>query len=129
MERSLAFSELLVLVTAPQTLAQAETGKEQGLFYPFVDSKLEHLKIKGAVHKPKYKKHPLPLQTSEGIQNLCMGLADCRQDLQEVPNLLGAEREAGQYTKGTKHGFVFRNLNFSLNDFSGTIYCRTGVLK
>lgn len=49
-------SVLSVLVTAPQTLAQAEAGKKQGLFYHFVDRKPEHIKSKGAIHKPKYKK-------------------------------------------------------------------------
>lgn len=60
-ETSLEFSELSVLVTAPQTLAQAEAGKKQGLSYNFVDRKLEHIKIKGTIHKPKYKKDLLPL--------------------------------------------------------------------
>lgn len=50
-----------------------------------------------------------------------MGLADFRQDLQEVQSA-GAELEAGQYTQGTKHGFMFRNLNCPLNDCSGTEY-------
>lgn len=58
-ETSLAFSELSVLVTALQTLTQAEAGKKKSLFYHFVDRKLEH--IKGAIHKPKYKRHLLPL--------------------------------------------------------------------
>lgn len=34
-ETSLAFLELSVLVTAPQTLAQAEAGKKQGLSLSF----------------------------------------------------------------------------------------------
>lgn len=59
-ETSLAFSELSILVTAPQTLVQAEAGKKQVLFCNFVDRKLEHIKIKGAIRKPKCK-HQLPL--------------------------------------------------------------------
>lgn len=59
-ESSLAFSELSILVTALQTLVQAEAGKKQGLFCYFVDRKLEHIKVRGAIHNPKYK-HLLPL--------------------------------------------------------------------
>lgn len=60
LETSLAFSELRTFVSTPQTLAQAEAGRKQGLFYHFIDRKLEHIQIKGAIHEPKYK-HLLPL--------------------------------------------------------------------
>lgn len=57
---SLAFSALWTLVSAPQTLAQTEAGRKQGLFYHFTDRKLEHIQIEGAIQEPKYK-HLLPL--------------------------------------------------------------------
>lgn len=60
LETSLAFSELRAFVSTPRTLAQAEAGRKQGLFYHFIDRKLEHIQIEGAIHEPKYK-HLLPL--------------------------------------------------------------------
>lgn len=60
LETSLAFSELQMFVSAQQTLAEAEAGRKQDLFYHFIDRKLEHIQIEGAILEPKYK-HLLPL--------------------------------------------------------------------